>query len=391
MKWASAMSTDDAIQRAVDSLTSDLEAGLDGDTPDLLVAFVSPEHRAVWDALPDLLAARFPNAVRLGCSGGGTLGAGREVENRPALAAAAAVLPGVEARPFRIAPHEVPEPEDAAAFWDDLLGVGDPPEAVLLVPEPYSSPVEGLIGGLDRVRPGTVVFGGLASGARRAGSNLVFLDGDASAEGIVGVSLKGDLAVDTLVAQGCRPIGTPLFVTGVEGTSITSLDGEAPVTILHQLFESLDERDRELLQYALFLGLVMRDGLSSYGPGDFLIRNLIGIDPASGALAVAEHIRVGQVVQFHLRDADTSSADLEAHLAAFRRRSPGRPSGALMFSCLGRGEHLYGRPGHDSSLVRNALGPLPMAGFFCNGEIGPVHGRTFLHGYTSSIAFFRPR
>jgi small ligand-binding sensory domain FIST len=205
------------------------------------------------------------------------------------------------------------------------------------------------------------------------------------------VSLKGDLAVDTLVAQGCRPIGTPLFVTGVEGTSITSLDGEAPVTILHQLFESLDERDRELLQYALFLGLVMRDGLSSYGPGDFLIRNLIGIDPASGALAVAEHIRVGQVVQFHLRDADTSSADLEAHLAAFRRRSPGRPSGALMFSCLGRGEHLYGRPGHDSSLVRNTLGPLPMAGFFCNGEIGPVHGRTFLHGYTSSIAFFRPR
>lgn len=391
MKWASAISTDDALHLAVDELAVSIEEQLDGAEPDLVVAFVSPHHRAVWDVLPDLLADRFPTATRLGCSGGGTLGAGREVEDHAALAASAAVLPGVAIDELALAPEEIPSTEDAAMFWKSRLGGDGDPSAVLLLPEPFSCSVESLIGGLDVAFPGTVVFGGLASGARRAGSHLVFHDRDGSGEGAVGVALRGDLVVETLVAQGCRPVGVPMFVTGVDGTMITSLDGQRPVDVLHDLFMALDERDQELLQYALFIGLVMRNGLSSYGPGDFLIRNLMGVDPATGALGVAERIQVGQVVQFHLRDAATSAADLEAHLAAFRARSPIHPAGALMFSCLGRGEHLYGHPGHDTRLVREALGPLPMAGFFCNGEIGPVQGRPFLHGYTNSIAFFRPR
>jgi small ligand-binding sensory domain FIST len=198
--------------------------------------------------------------------------------------------------------------------------------------------------------------------------------------------------MDTIVAQGCRPIGDPLFVTWAEENILCQLDGRRATEVLSELYDSLSSHDRKLFRSSLHLGVVMLDGAQEYGHGDFLIRNVIGMDPESGVLAVAERLKNGQVVQFHVRDAATSAADLKDMLGRCRQDlGDASPAAVLLFCCLGRGEGLYGEPDHDSKLIGANLGNPPIGGFFCNGEIGPVGGQSFLHGYTSSIAVFRPR
>jgi small ligand-binding sensory domain FIST len=183
-----------------------------------------------------------------------------------------------------------------------------------------------------------------------------------------------------------------MFVTRVRDGLLVEVDGRPPLETLSALFEAADPRDRALMQSALFLGVEMHADRSTYGRGDFLVRNLVGGDLDTGALQVAAPLHEGQVVQFHLRDATTSAEDLAERLGRYARERTGcgSPRGALLFSCLGRGAGLYGRPDHDSEVFRSHLGAVPLGGFFCNGEIGPVEARTFLHGYTSAFALFRP-
>ena len=181
-------------------------------------------------------------------------------------------------------------------------------------------------------------------------------------------------------------------VTESRRNLLMQLDGQPPLAVLRELFESLNERDRGLIRHSLFLGVVMDEFLEEPQQGDFLIRNVLGMDERSGALAVGELLKEGQLVQFHLRDAETSAQDLTAVLdryAADNREN--QAQGALLFSCLGRGQYLYGRPNHDTDIFQEKLGEVPLGGFFCNGEIGPVSGSTFLHGYTSSFGIFHPR
>jgi small ligand-binding sensory domain FIST len=203
--------------------------------------------------------------------------------------------------------------------------------------------------------------------------------------------LSGNVTLDALVAQGCRPIGRPLRVTKCDRNILMELDGKAPLNVLRELFATLNARDQGLLQHALFLGLVMDPMKSHFTQGDFLVRNIVGLDADKGILAVGALLREGQIVQFHLRDAQTSAEDLEQIFNAYRSLAGSEQvAGALLFSCLGRGEFLYGHNSHDSQLFQQKLGALPVGGFFCNGEIGPVGGTTYLHGYTSCFALFRP-
>jgi small ligand-binding sensory domain FIST len=202
------------------------------------------------------------------------------------------------------------------------------------------------------------------------------------------VALSGNLIVETIVAQGCRPIGTPLIVTRCRDNVIVEVDGRPPLLALHDLYESLDERDRELFRHSLFVGLEMREDQVEYREGDLLVRNLVGADADTGALAVGAPVKPMQVVRFLLRDARTATEDLTRLLERSGARA-NPPAGALLFSCLGRGQHLFGRPDHDTDLFREKVGAVPLGGFFCNGEIGPVGGSTFLHGYTSAFALFR--
>lgn len=386
MRWASAVSDEESFDSAVAACVAELRGQLGEDRPDLVVAFVSStypaENRA---ALAAGLATLNPRHV-VGCSAGGVIGGGREVEVQPAVSLTAAVLPDVEITPFDL---ESGTPASPPASAD----VVDPIETgmhFIVLADPFSFDSDRFVEQMDARFPGGRLLGGLASGGRQPGTNTLYLDDEVHRAGAVGVALSGAIEVDLLVAQGCRPIGVPMFVTRCRQNVIEELDGKRPYDILTELFQTLPRRDQDLFRHSLFLGIVMHSAQQQYGRGDFLVRNILGLDRETGVLVVGALAEDRSVVQFHLRDARTSSEDLTSVLDRYTRRPPiGTAEGALMFSCLGRGLHLYGEPDHDSNLLRQHLGALPVGGFFCNGEIGPVNGQTFLHGYTSSIGIFR--
>ncbi len=375
MRWSSAASTAPRLAAAVEEAARTVRAGLDGVGPDLVVAFVSSHHEQEYRQLPAYVREGLGGGLLLGCSAGGVIGGGRELEGQPGLSLTAGWLPGVTLTPFHLEePARPPVP------------AGGTPSFVLL-PDPFTFDVDELLHALDDGWPGCTVVGGLASGGRQPGGNALYLGASVHRRGTVGVALTGNVAVDTIVAQGCRPIGEPMFVTRSERNVIHELDGRRAGAALQDLYNRASADDRQLFRNSLFLGIVMREDRQEYRHGDFLIRNVMGIEGKSGALVIGALVHDGMVVQFHLRDARTSAADLDELLGRYR----GRPAGALLFSCLGRGQHLYGEPDHDSTVFRRHTGDVPLGGFFCNGEIGPVQGTTFLHGYTSSFGLFRPR
>ncbi len=391
MKWASTLSCIPGGAAAFEEAAAAIEQQLGTTAPDLLLVFASPEHASDCHRIAALAKRRFPGALLAGCTGGGVIGGAREAEEGPALSLTAATLPGVSVSGFHVDTSSMPPPE-AVAAWRAVVGrEPEPQPKILLLADPFTMDAGGLIAGLDRAYPGSPKFGGLASGGRRPGENRLLLGADLHRSGAVGVVLSGDVVVDTVVAQGCRPIGKPMLVTRCTGGILQELDRRPPLQILTELHASLDPRDRELMQHSLFLGLEMREERVEYQPGELLVRNLLGADQETGAIAVGAELRPMQVVQFVLRDARTAEEDLQ-RLLDRHRRSPaaGRPAGALLFSCVGRGAGLFGCADHDTGLFEERLGPAPLGGFFCNGEIGPVAGATFLHGYTSAFALFRP-
>jgi small ligand-binding sensory domain FIST len=400
VRWASSISDASELDAAVEQTTAELTRRLHDQQPDLLIVFLTREHQMHWHELPAKLHARFPEAVLIGCSGSGVLADGRELEGVPGLALAGAVLPDVELTAFHVPAERTPDPvepdDDPAAErarWNHALGLADGPDPhLILLPDPFTWSGPEVLDGLDRAYPAGVKLGGLCSGGGRPGEHRLFCQRAAHHRGMVGVALRGNLEVEAIVAQGCRPIGTPMFVTRHQDRVMFELDGRPAVEVLQRLFDELSPTERVKAQHSLFLGIVMDPQREVYDAGDFLVRNLVGVDPQSGAIGTAAQLHKNAVVQFHLRDAETSAADLRALLSNHAQRHRGTPSvGVLLFSCLGRGQGLYEQPDHDSGLVRELLGSrLPIAGFFGNGEIGPVAGRTHMHGYTSSLMLFRP-
>lgn len=378
------------LAEAVEEASTAIRDGLDGERPHLLVAFVSPHHADAYGDLPGFLTEALSPAALIGCSAGGVIGAGHEVEKEPGLSLTAAVLPGVDLKPFHVPDGAMPGLDESPRAWHAELGI--PPHEdlhFLVLPEPFSSDAERFLEGLDFAYPSSIKIGGMASGGQSPGRNVLLLDGAVHKEGLVGVAMRGALRVETIVAQGCRPVGEPMTITRCDRNVLFEVDGRAPLEALREVYRDLTPRDRELFNHSLFLGVVMDDSRERYGQGDFLVRNILGADQESGALAVGALLKDRQHVQFHLRDAATSADDLAALLVRHAQESPDPPAGALLFSCLGRGMHLYGRSDHDTGLFQEIVGSVPLGGFFCNGEIGPVGGATWIHGYTSAFGIFR--
>ena len=241
---------------------------------------------------------------------------------------------------------------------------------------------------LDQAFPNSPKIGGLVSGTVD-NRHTLFWNHRVCHQGLLGLALHGDIQLDTIVAQGCRPIGDPLFVTAAEHNKLITLDGIPAVQILQNLYQNASEQDQALFRHSLFIGIAMRDAQISYQQGDFLIRHLTGLDQESGSITLAAVPPANSIVQFHLRDAQTSAQDLRALLLRYQPPEAAPAAGSLLFSCLGRGERLYGEKNHDSGLFHQQLGSIPLGGFFCNGEIGPVQKQTFLHAYTSAFGLFR--
>ena len=393
MKWASSISEQTALEGAIEECIAGVRGYLGSEAPHLAVTFVSPHHQADYEQVVSLVRKEFPTANVFGCSGGGIIGNGQEVEQRPAVSITAAVLPDVEIVDFHLESDSLPDLDAGPTSWEDLVKVseGQDPQFVVLA-DPFSFAVQNLLMGLDFAFARSAKIGGLASGGNQLGDNALFLGDQTYRSGAVGLALHGNITVDTVVAQGCRPVGHSMRVTQSRRNVLVELDGQPPLTVLKELFERSNDRDRELMRNSLFLGVVMDELLDDPQQGDFLIRNVVGMDDRTGVLAIGEMLKEGQLVQFHLRDAETSADDLTAVLDRYAMDNrENQVQGALLFSCLGRGQYLYGRPNHDTGIFQDKLGQVPLGGFFCNGEIGPVSGTTFLHGYTSSFGMFRPK
>lgn len=395
MKWVSSLSTKVSLEAAVNEVTQQVLSGLEGRSPDLGILFVSNTFASEYPRLLPLIAEKINITHLIGCSGGGIVGDGRELEQVPALSLLVAHLPDVQMRTFHILEEELPDLDSPPDLWQTLISV-DPKEqpSFVILGDPFSFPITDFLRGLDFAYPSTVKVGGLASSGG-LGANALFCDrGDdgykLQRQGLVGVALWGDITIDAVVAQGCRPIGKPLQVSECDRNIILSLDDKTPLEVLQDVVSELDPSDRDLAQHSLFIGVVMNEFKLMPEQGDFLIRNIIGVDPKTGAIAVGDRMRPGQRIQLHLRDAKASEEDLEEALIRYHGQvDPSQPSAAVMFSCLGRGERLYGKPDFDSTIFSKHMGNIPLGGFFCSGEIGPVGGTTFLHGYTSAFGIFR--
>ncbi|RMF05917.1 MAG: hypothetical protein D6768_00215 [Chloroflexi bacterium] len=389
MRFASALTTEPQVETAGRQLVAQIAAQMDDHPVDLLLVFVSPHFRTTATRLSQILNNELSPRVMLGNTAEGVIGRDREIEQSVAVSVVAACLPDVELAPFALRP----------ANWERLLAdantfqtqVSTPPETrlFLLLAEPFTTPIDKLLASFNRFHPGLPTVGGLASGAVRPGGNVLFFNNQVLTSGAVGVAVAGPVDVDVIVSQGCRPVGQPLTVTRAHKNLIYSLAEESPLVHLQDLYQNLSETDRDLLQRGVFIGRAIATAPDNVlGRGDFLIRGVMGIDQQSGALVVGDYFENDETVQFHLRDASTATEDLEMMLAP--QLFFDAPGGGLLFTCNGRGTHLYDHPNGDISTIQKIVGNISMAGFFCAGEIGPIGNTNFLHGHTASMVLFRP-
>ncbi|NEQ97502.1 MAG: hypothetical protein F6K30_12390 [Cyanothece sp. SIO2G6] len=403
IQWTNALSTRPSLESAVQEVVAQAQQSLTA-PPDFGIVFISSAFESEYPRLLPLIQEQLSIPVLIGCSGGGIVGMDRtkvpqEVEAKVALTLSLGHLPGVDLHPFLIEPDQLPDLDGPPQQWVDLIGV--PPQAqpdFIVLADPMASRLNDLLQGLDFAYPGSVKVGGLASTSSMSGRTCVFYERDVFLGHIVGVALSGNIKLDAIVAQGCRPIGPVFRVVEGERNVILKLqvdddsqDSQPPLQALQGLLETLSEADREKMQHSLFVGIAQSEFKTVLEPGDFLIRNPMGIDPQLGALAIGDRVRPGQRIQFHLRDATTSADDLDALLHRYCQQTSTETetAAALMFSCLGRGEGLYNKANFDSGLFHRMFKDTPVSGFFCSGEIGPVGDTTFIHGYTSVFGILR--
>jgi small ligand-binding sensory domain FIST len=360
-----------------------------GGPPDLAMLFFSAHHARHADRLAAQACELLGTDNVLGCSGEAIVGAGREIEEQPAVSVWLAHWPGVNSSLFRLEFERTREGGVIQGWPEELAGEWPADTFILLLGEPFSFPADLLLDRLNEDRPGVPVIGGMASGGAEPGDNRLLLGRESLAEGAVAALISGPVRLRSVVSQGCRPIGRPYVVTKAERNVIQELGGKPALIQLKEIFDTLPAREQLLVQKALHVGRVVSEYQERFEQGDFLVRNVVGIDPNNGAIAVGDYIRPGQTVQFHVRDQEAADAELRQLLAAAAKRSPG-PAGALLFTCNGRGTRMFSQPNHDAQCLAKALGPLPVAGLFAQGEFGPIGRQNFMHGFTASVAIIEP-
>ncbi len=359
---------------------------LAGDPADLVLLFISPQHEDVQRAIIDIASERVGGATVLGCSAGGVIAAQHEIEDAPAVAAWAASLPGIGIQPFRLTFQR----EDDHAIVEGLedLPHADRRPVVVMLADPFSFPADVLLDHFNESAPGIPIVGGMASGGLEAGRNSLYFNDEILRDGAVGAILTGP-GMRTLVSQGCRPVGKTYAVTRAEQNVLFELGGASAMSRIEELYEGSSERDQLLIRRGLHVGSAITETKPELVQGDFLVRNVVGVDRESGAIAISDRLEIGSTVQFQVRDAGSAREDLHAVLERERSTGSGRVAGGLLFSCNGRGQALFGEPDHDIGAFRRVFGDVPIAGFFAAGEIGPVAGKNFLHGFTASMLLFR--
>jgi small ligand-binding sensory domain FIST len=357
---------------------------LEGAVPDLTFLFVAPQFEDELESILQSVNASLGGGALLGCVAGGVIGADREVEDAPAVAAWAATLPEVTIRPFRLTYTE----EEEHAIFDGLEEVPTraPDSILVMLGDPFTFPAHLLLDHLNEHAPGIPIVGGMASGGLVAGRTKLLQDDEIVSEGAVGAILEGAHGASAIVSQGCRPVGETFAITRAERNIVYELGGQPAVKRIEELYAGASERDQVLMRQGLHVGQATTELKPELGRGDFVIRNLVGIDRDNGSIAISDMAEVGQTIQFQVRDATSAREDMRETL---QLEGLAPVAAALLFSCNGRGQGLFGEPNHDVSAVRRAFGEIPVAGFFAAGELGPVAGRNFVHGFTASMLLLR--
>ncbi|MEX2214603.1 MAG: FIST N-terminal domain-containing protein [Phycisphaeraceae bacterium] len=387
-QFASALSDAPATSDAIEAVTSQVRGQLEGPV-DLAVMFFTPHHRERLDVVRKAMKATLQPRVLLGVTAGGVIGVTKELETSPGISLLAARLPGVSLTPFTMKELEPAINAGPEAIVKAMSPHGQPLRAVVLMADPYSTPITAMITALTQSLPGVPLIGGMASAARQSGGNRLMLNDTITTSGAIGLAISGNVRVDCTVSQGCRPIGRPMVITKAQRNLIMELGGKPALDVARQTIAELSQEDRHLLEASgMFVGRVINEYKQRFGRGDFLIRGVAGVDPNAGYIAIGDtQVRVGQTVQFHVRDQKAAREDFSLLLEA--QKLHGNTGGGLLFSCNGRGTHLFTEPNVDANMIHEALGDLPLAGCFAAGEIGPVGDQNFLHGHTASFAVLR--
>jgi small ligand-binding sensory domain FIST len=375
MPFADALSEHPLATHAVGEVVGEVLDRL-GPAPDLAILFAGAAHTGAMDDIVRAVNELLEPAVLVGCTASTVVGRSREVEDAGGLSLWAATGMKADAFVLRVDGNAIRGFPSADELPADAT-------ALLVLADPFSFPTEELLEGLrDQAGIHLPVIGGLASAGRGPGGNRLIRDHDVRSDGAMLVVLRG-VEVDAVVSQGCRPIGDPMIVTAGEGRIARELAGRPALERVQDVLRSLPPEDLLLAQRGLHVGRVVDESKARFERGDFLVRTVLGADSSNGAVAFGDEIEVGATVQLHVRDATSADEDLRQLMAGQEA------DGALVFTCNGRGTHLFGVPDHDAIVVNDALGSVPIAGMSCAGEVGPVGGRSYMHGFTASIALFR--
>jgi len=387
MKFASVCVSDPNLDVILDEIGKAMISRL-GESADIALVFSSMHFAKRADGFARDLKMAIGARSMIGCCAEGVIGPDHEVEDEPAISVVAAQLPGVDVQAFSLPAANVMRLAQDPFHMNKVYAPPADTKFMVMMADPFTCPMDGVLRAFNIGCQGIPIIGGMASGARQKGDSVLFINDRPIREGLVGVSFGGAIDVDIIVSQGCRPIGPVFEVTDATANIIDKLGDRSALEQIGDLVDSLDETDRELLNNGLFLGRAINSKKETIGRGDFLIRGVIGADSETGAIAIGDVIETGERVQFHVRDARTAREDLEMMLSPHALF--GEPSGAFLFSCNGRGTHLYDEPDGDISAITSFFRGLDVAGFFCAGEIGPIGGKNFLHGHTASLALIRP-
>ena len=386
MEWASALSVKERWADALEQVTTSLRDQLSA-PPHLIFCFVSPVHAVRAPDLGARLRAAFPGARVVACTASGTIGAHREIEQKASISCVAAALPGVDIELRALTGAQAMRGE----LWPEWHAADA--QAIIMLSDPATCAEQEVLRALELRYPGATIVGGGASAGNFRGANTFWLDSDARREGALIAILRGNIILDAIVSPGCSPIGRPMIVMDTRDGWITSLDQGRPADLSRELFATLEPNLQDAMRKNLFLGIALIDSpTGEYHPWDFLVRKVRNVDPETGAICTRARPRRFEVVQFHVLEGGAARLELHTMCARWRTTHPSTPvRGAMLFSCISRGQALYGQPDHDTQVVREYFGQVPLGGLFCHGEFGPVAGRVFTHTYTSTLALFRER
>lgn len=376
------------VEGQLEAWSKQQRASLPG-APTFALVFCAADALPYAEEILEILRIYAHAPVIIGCSGHGVIANAHEFENEGGFSISLHYLPDTRAHAVHL-PASVFEATDVTgAIATEIDAVKDAANAWMLFASSQSIGSESWLADWDRATGGRVTIGGFACGESLACDVALYMNGEVFTDGAVALSLEGAVTIESVVSQGCRPVGSPWTVTRAQDNVIHQIGNRPILEVLRDTLEGMSRQEQKMARGNIFIGLVLDEYKQNFGMGDFLVRNLAAIDPKTGAVAIATPLRIGQNLQFQIRDGHTASIDFEEMLRArMRDLGPRSVYGACLCDCIGRGLSLFGVPDHDVNVIQDIVPGVSVGGVFCNGEFATIDGRTMLHGYAASLALF---